>query len=122
MYGVTALNGKLTAFRDVLTAYALDLRKAGTVGSEGFTVTPAMCDEVRRRLADHGIVLADSIYRGGERVVSEQLGYEVARYVFGPEAERRRRVVSDTEVQQAVALIRGTTTPLSRYLGKQTPG
>jgi carboxyl-terminal processing protease len=107
----TALDGHVPLFRDMLTAYALDLRKAGTVSSEGFTVSPAMCDEIRRRLADHGIVLADSVYRGGERVVSEQLGYEVARYVFGPEAERRRRVVLDTEVQQAVALLRGTTTP-----------
>jgi hypothetical protein len=35
----------------------------------------------------------------------------VARYVFGPGAERRRRVVGDSEVQQAVALLRGTTSP-----------
>jgi hypothetical protein len=106
-----ALDGHVALFRDVLTAYALDLRKAGTVASERFTVTPTMCEEVRRRLAEHGVVLADSVYTGGERVVSEQLGYEVARYVFGPAAERRRRVVGDDEVQQAVALLRGTTTP-----------
>jgi carboxyl-terminal processing protease len=106
-----ALDGHVALFRDMLTAYALDLRKAGTVSSEAFTVTPAMCEEIRRRLAEHGVVLADSVYAGGERVVSEQLGYEVARYVFGPAAERRRRVVGDDEVQQAVALLRGTTSP-----------
>ena len=70
-----------------------------------------MCDEVRRRLADRGVVLADSVYTGGEDLVGEQLGYEVARYVFGPDAERRRRVVGDAEVQQAVTLLRGTTSP-----------
>ena len=90
-----ALDGRVPLFRDVLTAYALDLRKAGTITSEAFTVTPAMCDEVRRRLADRGVPLADSVFAGGEEVVSEQLGYEVARYVFGPGAERRRRVVED---------------------------
>jgi carboxyl-terminal processing protease len=107
----TAMDGHAALFRDVLTAYALDLRRAGTVTDEGFAVTPAMTAEVRRRLADHGVVLADSVYSGGEGMVREQLGYEVARYVFGPAAERRRRVVGDTEVQQAVTLLRGTTTP-----------
>ena len=106
-----ALDGHVALFRDVLTAYALDLRKAGTVTTEAFTVSPAMRDEVRRRLAARGVVLPDSIYADGEQVVSEQLGYEVARYVFGPDAERRRRVVGDAEVQQAVVLLRGTTTP-----------
>ncbi len=106
-----ALDGRVPLFRDVLTAYALDLRKAGTVQSEAFTVTPAMCVEVRRRLAERGVTLPDSIFAGGEEVVSEQLGYEVARYVFGPAAERRRRAVGDAEVQQAVALLRGTTSP-----------
>jgi hypothetical protein len=107
----SALDGKVGLFRDVLTAYALDLRKAGTITTESFAVTPAMCDEVRRRLADRGVSLADSVYAGGEELVGEQLGYEVARYVFGPAAERRRRVVADAEVQQAVTLLRGTTSP-----------
>jgi hypothetical protein len=107
----SALDGKVGLFRDVLTAYALDLRKAGTITTESFAVTPAMCGEVRRRLADRGVSLTDSVYTGGEELVGEQLGYEVARYVFGPAAERRRRVVADAEVQQAVALLRGTTSP-----------
>ncbi len=29
-----AINGQLTAFRDVLTAYALELRRGGAVASE----------------------------------------------------------------------------------------
>jgi hypothetical protein len=62
-------------------------------------------------LADRGVALADRVVAGGEEVVSEQLGYEVALYVFGASAERRRRVVGDTEEQQAVALLRGTTSP-----------
>jgi carboxyl-terminal processing protease len=107
----SAMDGHVALFRDVLTAYALDLRQAGADTDEAFAVTPAMTDEVRRRLAEHGVTLPDSVFAGGERMVGEQLGYEVARYVFGPAAERHRRVVGDTEVQQAVTLLRGTTTP-----------
>jgi hypothetical protein len=43
--------------------------------------------------------------------VEAQLGYEVARYVFGPAAERRRRVTEDAQVQQALTLLHGTTSP-----------
>jgi hypothetical protein len=53
-----ALDGRVPLFRDVLTRTALDLRKAGTITSEAFSVTPAMCDEVRRRLAARGCSLA----------------------------------------------------------------
>ncbi len=50
-------------------------------------------------------------YRGGAEIVDQQLGYEVARYVFGPVAERRRRVADDPQIGQAVALIRRAPTP-----------
>ena len=86
-----ALDGHVSEFRDALTAYALDLRKARLVTRESFTVTPEMRAEVGRRLAALGVALDDSVYAGGARLVDEQLGYEIARYVFGPAAERRRR-------------------------------
>jgi hypothetical protein len=43
--------------------------------------------------------------------VDEQLGYEIARYTFGPAAERRRRAVGDPQIQRAIELVRGTTSP-----------
>ena len=43
--------------------------------------------------------------------MDEQIGLEVARYVFGREAELRRRSAIDPQVQAAVALLpAGTTT------------
>ena len=44
-------------------------------------------------------------------MIGSQLGYEVARYVFGPAAERERRVAEDLQVREAVTLLRGTTSP-----------
>ena len=43
--------------------------------------------------------------------MDQQLGYEVARYAFGPAAERRRRVTDDPQIGQAVALLRQAATP-----------
>jgi carboxyl-terminal processing protease len=106
-----SLGGQIPVFRDVLTAYALDLRKDGAVSTEGFQVTPAMRAEVGRRLRDRGVALADSVFGGGTRILDEQLGYEIARYTFGPAAERRRRAADDVQIQRAVELVRGTTSP-----------
>ena len=55
--------------------------------------------------------MADSVFAGGTKIIEQQLGYEVARYAFGPAAERRRRVTDDPQVEQAVALVRQASTP-----------
>jgi hypothetical protein len=57
------------------------------------------------------VALADSVFSGATRIVDEQLGYEIARYTFGPVAERRRRAASDLQIQRAIELVRGTTSP-----------
>ena len=75
-----------------------------------------MRDEVRRRLEARGIRLADSTFNAGAILVDQQLGYEVARYVFGPAAERRRRAADDRQVGRAMALLRRAETP-SALLG-----
>ncbi|MGH7578670.1 MAG: S41 family peptidase, partial [Gemmatimonadales bacterium] len=106
-----SLGGQIAVFRDVLTAYALDLRKERAVAGEQFEVTAAMRAEVQRRLGERGVALADSVFGGATRIVDEQLGYEIARYAFGPAAERRRRAAGDPQIQRAIELVRGTTSP-----------
>jgi carboxyl-terminal processing protease len=106
-----ALDGQLASFRDAVNATALELRRRGTVHAEDFVVDQAMRQELRRRLEERGVRLADSTYRGGDTIVAQQLGYEVARYMFGPTAERRRRVSDDRQIGQAVALLRQVQTP-----------
>jgi carboxyl-terminal processing protease len=106
-----ALGEKIPVFRDVLTAYALELKKMGAVNAETFEVTAAMRTEVARRLRERGVAMADSVFDGGGRLVKAQLGYEIARYSFGTDAERRRRATEDGQIRQAVELARGTTSP-----------
>jgi hypothetical protein len=71
---------------------------------------------VRQRLAARGVQMADSTVLHGTRVLDQQLGYEVARYVFGPAAERRRRAGDDPQIGRAAELLRQVTTP-SALLG-----
>jgi len=111
-----ALDGQLAVFRDAINATALDLRRRGVVGSEDFVVDKAMRNEVHQKLEASGVHLADSTFQGGEVLVDQQLGYELARYVFGPTAERRRRVSDDRQIGQAMALLRQAQTP-SALLG-----
>lgn len=106
-----ALGQHLPAYRDVLTSYALDLKRQNALKSADFTVTPAMLAEVRRRLGAKGVTLADSTFNGASTLVADQLGYEAARYVFGRPAEFRRRSADDRQVQRALALLRQASSP-----------
>jgi carboxyl-terminal processing protease len=114
-----ALEGQVSPYRDVLTAYALQLRRSREVRSEGFEITPVMRQEVRRRLQQRGVGIPDSVFVGGGQLLDEQLAYEIARYRFGPAAESRRRLADDRQIQQAVVLLRNASTPRA-LLGMST--
>jgi carboxyl-terminal processing protease len=115
-----SLGAHVAEFRDVLTAYALELKKTGGVGDETFEVTAAMRTEVAWRLRERGVAIADSVFDGGSRIVGQQLAYEIARYAFGSDAERRRRAAEDVQVLQAIDLVRGTSSPRA-LLGLAAP-
>ncbi len=115
-----AVGPQIAVFRDAINAYAFELRRNRRITAEDFEVTVEMRTEIQHRLQARGLVIPDSVFAGGGRVVQEQLGYEIARYVFGPTAERRRRVAGDPQVQRAVQLLQGTPTPQA-LLGMASP-
>lgn len=118
-----ALGGKMPAYMDVLTTYALELKSAGTITSPGFTITPAMRAEVYRRLAAKGVSMTEATFATGTQLVDEQLGYLIARYVFGRSAEFRRRAADDNQLQSALALLAKASTPQSVFsLAAAQPG
>lgn len=110
-----ALGGKMPVYMDVLTTYALELKSAGTITSPGFTVTPGMRAEVYKRLAAKGVTMSEATYATGTQLVDDQLGYLVARYVFGRSAEFRRRASDDNQLQSALALLAKASTPQSLF-------
>ena len=106
-----ALGNNLPQYRDVLTGFALEQKSTKKVTSEAFTVTPEMRQRVFQRLQEKGVKLTPEEFDQGARLIDEQLGYEIARYVFGRPAEIRRRVAADRQVQTALGLLRQAQSP-----------
>ncbi len=101
-----ALMPHLSPYRDALTSYALELKRAGTLSSENFTVTREMRREILRRLEDYGVSLDDGMVHVGGTFIDRHLSYEIARYNFGLRAEMRRRAWDDGQLQHALRLLR----------------
>jgi carboxyl-terminal processing protease len=106
-----ALGTDLPVYRDVLTAFALEQKSAKAVSSENFTVTPAMRQQIYDRLREKGVDLEPEEFKQGGRLVDQNLGYEIARYVFGKQAEFRRRARDDRQMQTALELLHKAGTP-----------
>ena len=106
-----ALGNGLPQYRDVLTTIALEAKKTHGVKSETFTVTPEMRQQVYQRLRAKDVKITPAVFNGAGKLIDEQLGYEVARYVFGRPAEFRRRAARDAQMQTAIGLLRKAQTP-----------
>ncbi|HEY2824065.1 MAG TPA: S41 family peptidase [Gemmatimonadales bacterium] len=116
-----ALGSKVPDFRNALAAYALDLKTAGTVTQRDFTVTNAMITELLTRLRARGITMPDSLWYPAKGIISQQLGYDIARYVYGRAAELKRRNQEDNQVRRAVQLLQGART-MAELLRVPGPG
>jgi carboxyl-terminal processing protease len=101
---VKALADKIPTYRDALASYALELKEGHRLAAPNFTVTDGMVDEIVRRMRARGAQVPDSVVAGARTLISQDLGYEAARYVFGRAAEVRRRFGDDRQVQRALAL------------------
>jgi len=118
----SVLGRKVALFRDALADYALSLKATRGVSSPQFTITPAMLDEVWKRMVARGVVMDRGIFDESAPVVRQLLTYDIARYVFGPEAEFKRRVASDKAIAAALELATGAPSQqalLQRALARQ---
>jgi carboxyl-terminal processing protease len=106
-----SLGNKIPTYWDVRTAFALEIKASGRVKTSDFTVTPDMVAEVIRRLRPRGITVPDSVLPGARAVITQDLGFEIARYVFGRPAEVRRQREEDRQVRAALALLRRAKSP-----------
>jgi carboxyl-terminal processing protease len=118
----SVLGRKVALFRDALTDYALSLKATRGVTSPQFTITQEMLDEVWKRMVARGVVMDRGIFDESAPVVRQLLTYDIARYVFGPEAEFKRRVASDKAIASALELATGAASQqalLQRALARQ---
>ena len=101
------LGAKVPQFRDALVEYALSLKAARTITDPAFAVSPAMRDELFRRMQAHGITMARAVYDSSAVLVNRTLGGQVSRYLFGPTAEFERALRDDAAFLRAMELLRG---------------
>ena len=104
-----AIGSKFAVFRDVLASYALDLKAKRALTSPDFVVTPAMREELRRRLAERGVKVDSATYADASDLVDRLIGTQVARYAFGERAEFERSVRADATIAAALRLAVGAT-------------
>jgi len=102
-----AIGTKFTVFRDVLAAYALDLKAQHALTSPDFEVTPAMRLELRRRLSERGVTVDSATYAGAADVLDRLIGSQVARFAFGERAEFERSMKNDPTIAAALRLSEG---------------
>jgi hypothetical protein len=110
-----ALGRRVPEFRSALTAFALDLKGRNAIRDTSFTVTPAMRAQLVRQLRERGVDLPDSTFTGAGQLLDEQLGDEIARYVFSREVEIRRQLARDRQVRAAVALLAQAKSPAELF-------
>jgi carboxyl-terminal processing protease len=102
-----ALGADAPKFRDAVTDYGLSLKAAGTIKSIDFVVTPAMLNELWRRMEASGIRIDRAVYDRASTTVTRVLEREIARYVFSPEAEFLRRARDDEAIRTATEILAG---------------
>lgn len=98
-------------YRDAITSYALELKDDGTVTDVGFVVSSAMRSTLYQKLVERGGTVSQADFDAAGALVGDQLGYEIARYVFGRGVEFQRRNSDDSQILAALALLERARTP-----------
>jgi carboxyl-terminal processing protease len=100
-----SLGSGYAAFRGALADCAAGIKQQGEIASEDFLVTPAMRERVRIELEGRQLHVGDQVFAAAASYVDRQLGYDIAREVFGDAAASRRRLLDDRQMQAALELI-----------------
>jgi len=100
-----AIGARMGDLRDVLTSYALSFKGTGAITSPDFTVTPAMRQELLRRLGARSIFIDSRTARTSGRVLDRLLVVQIDRYLFGTQAEFSRALRDDAMVQRAIEIL-----------------
>jgi carboxyl-terminal processing protease len=102
----SALGDDLERFRRVLSTYAAELRADSSVTDETFKVTAEMREGLYLRLLEEGVSLSPETYEDASAYITDQIGYEIARELFGTESVVRRQAKADRQLQAALRLLR----------------
>ena len=106
-----ALGNRVIQFRDAMVDVAIALKARGAVRSRDFAVTQQMLDELWSSMRSRGFRFDRATFDGARPLVSSLLGREIARFVFGSDAEAERAIADDKVIQEAVRLVSRASSP-----------
>ncbi|HEX6250202.1 MAG TPA: S41 family peptidase, partial [Gemmatimonadaceae bacterium] len=106
-----ALAGKAQAFRGALADVSLAVRRGRLVDAPSFQVTQQLHDMLYDRLESRGVYIPRVVFDDVGPVISRHLAYEIARFVFGTDAEFQRRAADDQVLRAALRIAHGARTP-----------
>jgi hypothetical protein len=66
-------------------------------------------------LRERGVDLPDAVFGGASQLLDEQLGDEIARYVFSRRTEIARQLGRDQQVREAITLLRQAKSPAELF-------
>ena len=89
------LGKQLPVFRDALTSYALSLKGGSAAGAAPVTVTPAMRDELFRRMRARGLKMDRRTYDELKPAIDRWLSTDITRYAAGPDGAFRVNLRTD---------------------------
>jgi carboxyl-terminal processing protease len=110
-----ALGRRVPEYRAALTAFALEVKGHNAITDTAFAVTPAMRARLIAELRQRNIDLPDATFAAAGQLIDEQLGDEIARYVFSRQVEIRRQLARDRQVREAVALLQQARSPAELF-------
>ncbi len=106
-----AIAGKAQAFRSALSDVSLAVRRGRMVDSPNFQVTQEFHDMLYDRLQGRGVRIPRVVFDDVGPVLSRHLAYEIARFVFGSDAEFQRRTADDQVLRAALRIAHGARSP-----------
>lgn len=106
-----ALGTRARELWDAMAEVAIQLKTRSAIGARDFVVTPAMLEALWRSLRGRGFVFDRETFDGATHLLSQLLAREVARYVFGPQAEAERAIRDDEVIQSAARFLAGVASP-----------
>ena len=108
---ITTLGEDVPRYRDAITSYALEIKNDGSVTDSDFVVTRGMRNTLYQKLDERGGSVSEAEFNAAGDLIDDQLGYEIARYVFGRDVEFQRRNADDSQIQAAFELLAQARTP-----------
>jgi carboxyl-terminal processing protease len=109
------LGTRVIDFRDAMVEYAIRLKERNAITSRDFVVTPQMLDGLWQTMRARGFAFDRAIFDGASTLVGKLLGREIARYLFGPQAEAERAIREDAVIQAAVRLAAGAASQAALF-------